>query len=600
MTTCPKCNFQVRTGAKFCPSCGFRMAEEPLGAVSGISSKQDSPLPASPITKKLSDHSYATTRLTQPKARSNTQPLQRPAAFSPRPSGAVFNNYFLVERLVYSAEQENRYIVRQPNETEEQRIRVCPNPACGAVFLPLPDGPMRFCTDCKTALGQDKPSLVLIETPKLLFNKVNEIALLGLAHSTVRPPLLSFTDQVHNSSRYCVVVPETQPLTARPEPSQALLWGQQLAQGLHYLHQNGVFFQGRIHEQIFGLDGNRPVFANFAEAEYQAQGMHLEHPDDVNALSLMVFAWATGKTQPGYDANLPPSLNGLFEQALTPPGFSTGEALAQAIDMAVKEASVVVPVDFRMGRKTNVGKQRNLNEDSLLTLESNRIQQSVGQPLGVYVVADGMGGHAAGEVASALIVNTIAQKAALELFRQQTYAPTDQDRQRWVIEAVDSANSAVFEKRKSAGTDMGSTLVIALMEGTKAFISNVGDSRAYRINARGIQQITTDHSLVQRLIATNQITPAEARHHPQRNVVYRTVGDKPKVEIDINQFNFAIGDRLLLCSDGLSGMVEDHYLQQIVMGASSPQAAVDALIEAANEAGGEDNITAILVELVKG
>ena len=147
---------------------------------------------------------------------------------------------------------------------------------------------------------------------------------------------------------------------------------------------------------------------------------------------------------------------------------------------------------------------------------------------------------------------------------------------------------------------MGSTLVIALMEGTKAFISNVGDSRAYRINARGIQQLTTDHSLVQRLIATNQITPAEARHHPQRNVVYRTVGDKPKVEIDINQFNFAIGDRLLICSDGLSGMVEDHYLQQIVMGASSPQAAVDALIEAANEAGGEDNITAILVELVKG
>lgn len=599
MTTCPKCNSQIRTGAKFCPSCGFQMPEEPMSTPPGISTQRETTAPASPITKKLTDQSYATARLTQPRTRSNTQPLQRPAVFSPRPVGAVFNNYFLVERLVYSAEQENRYIVRQPNETEEQRIRVCPNPVCGAVFLPLPDGPMRFCTDCKTALGQEKPSLVLVETPKLLFPKVNEIALLGLAHSTVRPPLLAFTDQVQKMPRYCVVVPETQPLTARPEPSQALQWGQQLASGLHYLHQNGVSFQGRIHEQTLGLDGNRFVFANFAEAEYQPISTHQEHPEDIKALAQMIFTWATGQAQAGYDPNLPASLNSLFEQALTPPGFSTGEALAQAIDAALKEASIVVPVDFRMGRKTNVGKQRTLNEDSLLTLESNRIQQSVGQPLGVYVVADGMGGHAAGEVASALIVNTIAQKAALELFRQQSYAPTDQDRQRWVIEAVDSANAAVFEKRKSAGTDMGSTLVIALMEGSRAYISNVGDSRAYRINARGIQQLTTDHSLVQRLIATNQITPAEARHHPQRNVVYRTVGDKPKVEIDINQFNFAIGDRLLLCSDGLSGMVEDHYLHQIVMEASSPQAAVDALIDAANEAGGEDNITAILVELVK-
>ena len=152
--------------------------------------------------------------------------------------------------------------------------------------------------------------------------------------------------------------------------------------------------------------------------------------------------------------------------------------------------------------------------------------------------------------------------------------------------------------RKEAGTDMGSTLVLALLEGSQAYITHLGDSRIYLVNPRGIQQLTTDHSLVQRLVATGQISREEARRHPQRNVIYRTIGDRPDVEMDISTHALIPGDRLLLCSDGLTGMVEDQYIQKIIMEATSPQAACDQLIDAANSAGGDDNISIIVVEII--
>jgi protein phosphatase len=146
---------------------------------------------------------------------------------------------------------------------------------------------------------------------------------------------------------------------------------------------------------------------------------------------------------------------------------------------------------------------------------------------------------------------------------------------------------------------MGSTLVAAVLEGNKAWVAHVGDSRVYLINAQGIQQITTDHSLVERLIATHQITREEARHHPQRNVIYRTIGDKLKVDVEVSTHNLSVGDYLLLCSDGLSGMVEDQAMLQIVRQTASPQAACDELIAAANAAGGEDNISVIIVAIIQ-
>jgi protein phosphatase len=194
-------------------------------------------------------------------------------------------------------------------------------------------------------------------------------------------------------------------------------------------------------------------------------------------------------------------------------------------------------------------------------------------------------------VASRLVVDTLARHALGELILPTVAEGTRPlDVQTWLVNAVQTANRAVLDQRRAANTDMGSTLVMAVIDGTTARIANVGDSRAYLINAAGIRRVTIDHSLVERLIATGQLTPEEARHHPQRNVIYRTMGDRAQVEVDTFVQALTPGDRLLLCSDGLSGMLEDRDLQRIVMQASSPQDACRQLIAAANANGGDDNI----------
>jgi protein phosphatase len=280
-------------------------------------------------------------------------------------------------------------------------------------------------------------------------------------------------------------------------------------------------------------------------------------------------------------------------------GVSSGLELADLLEHALEEIASIRTIDFFMGRRTHVGMIRSLNEDSLVSLEITRIHQSVSQPLGVYVVADGMGGHAAGEIASGTIINTVSQKALKDLMPAQLAESEAHDRSNWLRQAVESANAEVFKLRQNAGSDMGSTLVAAVLEGNQAYITHVGDSRAYLVNNQGIQRLTVDHSLVERLIATHQISREEARYHPQRNVIYRTIGDKAGVEVEVSTHTLSVGDYLLLCSDGLSGMVDDENIHRIVINAASPQDACDELVRAANDAGGDDNISVIIVKLVE-
>jgi protein phosphatase len=144
---------------------------------------------------------------------------------------------------------------------------------------------------------------------------------------------------------------------------------------------------------------------------------------------------------------------------------------------------------------------------------------------------------------------------------------------------------------------MGTTLVAALVVGDTAHIANVGDSRAYVITQDDdIRRITIDHSLVERLVAIGQIKPDEARSHPQRNVIYRTIGDKEEAEVDFFVQQLNPGDSLLLCSDGLSGKIEDAEMRRLVSRSQSPQEACELLVQAANDHGGDDNITVIIVQ----
>ena len=231
---------------------------------------------------------------------------------------------------------------------------------------------------------------------------------------------------------------------------------------------------------------------------------------------------------------------------------------------------------FLVGAATDVGKGRSGNEDRFLVDPDHQL----------YAVADGMGGHRAGEVASATAIESL-QGA------YQAGAALD--------EAVGEANAAVFAKA-STNVDMrgmGTTLTaVALRDGGIALFGHVGDSRAYLMRDGGVTQVTDDHSLVEQLVREGRLSPEEALHHPQRAIITRALGVDPDVEVDTYRVDLLPGDRLILCSDGLTNMVADDLIAAVLRGQSDPQEAAERLVDMANDAGGDDNITVVVLEAV--
>ena len=590
---CPKCKTLIRPGAKFCTVCGLNLSETGRATV---------PIEGDDYTNLAAaqDESF---RMVEKKPPSNieahnhnTVPLNKTSDFDSRPEGAFFGDMFLSKQLIFTDADQHRYIVTQLTDGNN-RYRICPNRDCGAIQPPAFDASI-YCTDCGTTLGTEDPSLELVETAAPLYENVAEIAEKILSHGSVRAPIAAFEEDLVGEVRYCVVIPEVEKLNPQPETRKILDWSAELAYGLDYLHTNGLSFDGQLETDRFAMDDDRAVWANFEACTVSPTVNEGKVKTDVSALVAFIYYWLTGKSQFEPEPIFSDGLNTLFEQGLSSPGFSTGFELGQAFQQTIEEMYTPKDVDYASGRRTDVGMLRSLNEDSLLFVETSRILQSISQPIGVYVVADGMGGHAAGEVASTTIVNSIAKKTYNDLLPGEMGSNPELEFGEWLEDAVQTANQDVYEIRESTGSDLGSTLVAALIEGNNAYVAHVGDSRAYLIDDQGIRQITTDHSLVERLVATGQITQEEARFHPQRNVIYRTIGDKSVVDIDMNSLALSSGDQLLLCSDGLSGMVWDEDIYRIVKKTPSPQAACDALVDAANVAGGDDNITVIIIKII--
>lgn len=250
-----------------------------------------------------------------------------------------------------------------------------------------------------------------------------------------------------------------------------------------------------------------------------------------------------------------------------------------------------------VGVAQDVGRVRTHNEDVLLTF-TGELAGLEGMPnFGLFVVADGMGGHSLGERASSIAARAIA-KAVLDQMLPSLLADPQTDVERpsltEVMEgAMARANYAVVEGVPEGGT----TLTAALIVGDQLILSHVGDSRAYLFAEGHAEQLTRDHSLVQRLVEMGQITEDEAAVHQQRSVLYRAVGQGDGLEVDVMLRRLSAGSLLLICSDGLWSLLPVHLIQQIIRQSASVQAASDALVKAANDAGGPDNITAILVQL---
>ena len=233
---------------------------------------------------------------------------------------------------------------------------------------------------------------------------------------------------------------------------------------------------------------------------------------------------------------------------------------------------------------TDVGQVRSMNQDSIFSST-----EPIGSLQNLFLVADGMGGHKAGDFASRFVIENLVQ------FFSHEYP--DRDVHGILKEGIRTVNRALFEAA-SENPDLigtGSTLVAATIKGNVLYVANIGDSRLYLLN-KDIRQLSRDHSLVEEMVRLGGINEEEARHHPDKNIITRAIGVKEDVEVDFYEFSLKKGDIILMCSDGLSNMIEDEEIFAIVKGARDIVEAGQNLIDRANENGGNDNISVVLAE----
>ncbi len=236
-------------------------------------------------------------------------------------------------------------------------------------------------------------------------------------------------------------------------------------------------------------------------------------------------------------------------------------------------------ITFKVGAKTDIGNHRETNQDSFLVSDA------------VLAVADGMGGHAGGEVASLIAVEALAEIESIESIDE-------------LILGVESANERVISRAEEdpdlEGMGTTVTVLVALdrAESNRIGVANVGDSRLYRLTESVLHQHTRDHSLVEEMVRSGELTPAEARDHPWKNVITRALGIEEEVGVDAWELVPVTGDRYLICSDGLFNEVDDAEIADVLTGVADPQAAADDLVKRACEAGGHDNVTVVVVDIV--
>ncbi len=253
---------------------------------------------------------------------------------------------------------------------------------------------------------------------------------------------------------------------------------------------------------------------------------------------------------------------------------------------------------LRYALQSDVGQERDLDEDSLLAITlANMFEGSRETTLGLFAVADGMGGYAGGEFASRYALQLLSRSVLDRVF-QRILSTKNAINEAWMknalASAIKAANKGVYAEQQKRGNEMGTTITAALILNETAVIANVGDSRAYLWRDRTLQQITQDHSLVASLIAAGELDADALYTHEQKNVIYRSIGDKPDVRVDTFIVPLQDGDRLVFCCDGVWEMIRPEGIAAVMLSEPDPQQACDEMVRRANLAGGEDNISVII------
>lgn len=257
-----------------------------------------------------------------------------------------------------------------------------------------------------------------------------------------------------------------------------------------------------------------------------------------------------------------------------------------------KEEEKCPKVESDIGCLSDVGKTRRIDEDSVFVAKTYSLENGKSVKKVFMVIADGMGGHSKGEVASALGVTTVAGLVIPKILMSQE----ETDYSDLMTSSIKEANQHILQHSVNCPEcdGMGTTMTMMVIDKQNLYVGHVGDSRAYIVSGGQITQITKDHSLVQQLVDNGQITSEEARNHPQKNVITRVVGYYAEVEPDVYSRKWEKNDWVIICCDGLTNHVEDTELMQMVLTSESPQNACKNLVKTANDRGGKDNISVIV------
>jgi PPM family protein phosphatase len=585
------------------------------------------------------------------------------------PINFVVDGKYVIGSLLHHAEDRNLYRVStrkqqkcpQCGRISTSSLSDCPH--CGMALIGLP------AADFYLMAESHGPS-ALMQDPGIME--------LNLYHPNLVPVIDFFNHKPYGHTRYYAVAEPRQgvrlsQLSLPRSGGQVLNWAMQLADALDYLHSRGVVGAGAESDDIL-VQGDRASLASLQNARTR-----VESADEMTQQQVIDLARLAGTMYEAYTghpaamspegilpmpSSAPEQVGSAFRTAIEPaqgiaPPVSAArwrDLLAVALEAVAELERPGTPVAFTAAGLTNVGRLRDNNQDSFGMAEF--VQGSAERPLriGLYVVADGLGGHKGGEIASALAIQAFYGEVLSRVVSSLVAAPAERAALNnesifaGMVRAVQSANERIYRARDNRQNDMGTTIVAALVAGGKAYIVNVGDSRLYHYaRPRGsaeaavretapifkgttplagtapllplvvtqppagvdaeetetpidrseytLSQVSVDHSLVHRLVELGQLDPEEAKVHPHRNFIYRSLGGQPPVEVDTFVRTLQPGDRILLCSDGLNSMVEDEMIEGALAAADDPNVVAHRLIELANEAGGHDNITTIVIDV---
>jgi protein phosphatase len=577
MPRCNQCGAENRDLARFCWNCAAPLRFRPSEADRAW-------LAAHLVHPAESERAAGAIELAQPPEQSGTADLEEAMDHQEQPRFA------------------GRYSLQTEEDGALRALDTAPWRRCWACGSTANEEGEAFCIDCGAALDARHYSATLSpgDAP------VGPALIPTVSDEAARALLPEIWEQVEENGQSLTLLQESgrSPLALPLDETAALAVGAGLARLLAALHAQGLALGAVAPSDLEPQPGGGARLRTANGLRSLTPDNDAGKQDDLLAMAeLLEQLTATPRTtqrlsedeaaateaEPGLPAVLREVRTGAIEEAA---------ALATRLEELLADRTRPKALRQIAGAATDTGMVRDHNEDSYLTIQLGLNNDNSSQAWGVYIVSDGMGGHAAGEVASGMAVRGAADLILSEYLAravQPDASYSEEEARELVRRAVLSANERIIAEGRSQGNDMGATLTMALVVGDRAVVGNVGDSRTYLLREGTLRRLSKDHSLVQRLVDLGQIADEEIYTHPQRNAVLRSLGDKADVEVDLFSERLRPGDALFLCSDGQWEMTRDAEMEQIMARGDDPAAVCEALVAAANKAGGEDNITAILV-----